>query len=133
MEASIHGSLAYAECGMNTAMMKRLTMAVFLMLALLSVSSGTPRPRCSMMPEVAASSCGCCATMKSCVVTQQEDPVQSAASAYGTQQLAAMIAPVLQELLAAPIAPSPRSDEVSPVQPPVRSTARLALLCTFLI
>ena len=87
-----------------------------------------------MMPsDVIVASCACCATMKSCVVTQQDHPVQSAATAYGTQQLAAMIAPVLHELLAAPIAHSPRSREVSSVQPPVRSTARLALLCTFLI
>lgn len=114
-------------------MIRRLTMAVFLVLALLSVSWGTPRQRCGMMPGVAALSCGCCATMKSCVVTQQEDPVQSAATHYRTQQLAAMIAPVFRELAAAPIAPSPRSREVSPVQPPVSSTARLALLCTFLI
>ena len=114
-------------------MIKRLMLAVLMVLALLSVSWATPRQRCGMMPDIAASSCGCCATMKSCLVTQQEDPVQSAAAAYGTQQLAATIAPVLHEVFAAPIAPSPRSREVFSVQPPVSSTARLALLCTFLI
>jgi hypothetical protein len=114
-------------------MTKRLLTAVFLMLALLSASSGTPLQRCGMMmPETTASSCGCCAMMKSCVTTQQV-PAQSAATVGTTQEFTAIIAPVLHELVTAAFAPSSRAREISVAQSPVHSTARLALLCTFLI
>jgi len=114
-------------------MTKRLVVAVFLMLALSSVSSGTRLQQCGlMMSDTTASSCGCCATMKLCVIPK-EIPVQSTARVQATQQLTALITPVLHELFAAPVAPSSRARETSVAQSPVHSTARLALLCAFLI
>lgn len=114
-------------------MTKRFVVAVFLMVALSSVSFGTPSQQCGlMMSDTTASSCSCCATMKSCVI-RQEIPLQSTARVQATQQLMAIIAPVLHELFAAPLAPSSRAREISGAQSPLHSTARLAVLCTFLI
>ena len=76
--------------------------------------------------------CECCATMKSCLLPQQNS-VPPAAASQASQQSVAMIAPVLHELLALePPVPS-RARNFVTAQFAVHSPSRLALFCTFLI
>jgi hypothetical protein len=114
--------------------MRRLAIAVLLMIALLAISWQTPVQSCSMtMPAAAAMKCGgCCATMKSCVLPQQS-PLQQTAPAPATQQSIVMIAPVLSELLLAVISAPDVSRQATLPPPAAHSPPRLALFCTLLI
>lgn len=76
--------------------------------------------------------CDCCATIKSCLLSQKGQS-QPAAAVQHVEQTVAMIAPILHELLAPAIAAPSRSADFAAAQLAVHSHARLALLCTFLI
>ena len=76
--------------------------------------------------------CDCCATMKSCLIPQQ-NAGPSAAVAQLSQQTAVMVAPALCEILAPlPAAPSFAIRDLA-ARPTAHSPPRLALFCTFLI
>jgi hypothetical protein len=102
------------------------------MIALVAMSSRAPGQVCGMSMPTAMVQCECCATMKSCLLPQQ-NPVQPATATAPSQQSVAMIAPALHELLAPePVVPS-RARNFVRAQFAVHSPSRLALLCTFLI
>ncbi len=74
----------------------------------------------------------CCATMRSCVLPQQ-NPAQPTAAGDTGPYSGTMIAPVLRELLSPAIPALSRPAYFAPAQPLAPSPSRLALFCTFLI
>jgi hypothetical protein len=113
-------------------MRKRFITAVFLVVAFLTASSQAPAQACGMSMPAPAQQCACCATMKSCLLSQKNPP-ESTAAAELSQQSLVMIAPILRPLLAPPFAVSLHGARVSAAKLAVHSPPRLALFCTFLI
>ncbi len=115
------------------AMSRRLTTGLLLLLALFLVPLQGPVQACGMSTACGAKmKCGsCCATMKSCVLPQQ-NPSQPSKAPVADTVLVTLAAPaaivLLQELFARPIdfgaAETPRLSA---------GPSRLAVLCTFLI
>ena len=118
---------------MQSAMVKRLAIALVLVLAVFTTAVRLPAQSCALpMPAAQKMSCAqdCCAKMKWACVQKEQTPPATASTAI--QQSIALIAPAVQTLLVqAPVA-SPKLDrritDFAPQSPP-----RLALLCTFLI
>jgi hypothetical protein len=118
---------------METSMVGQLTIVVTLSLALWSAAMPVPAPGCAMSMSAAQSApcTDCCATMKSCLLPQQ-NRVPPASASTGNQQSITLIAqPIASVVVQAAIA-LPRINfsgaEISADSPP-----RLAVLCTFLI
>ncbi|MFN2622455.1 MAG: hypothetical protein ABR611_06385 [Chthoniobacterales bacterium] len=114
-------------------MIRRLTIAVVITLALLTAVVRLPAQSCalSMAPEQKRA-CGvdCCAKMKWCVIPQKAQ-TPPATTQPANQQIV-LVAPAVEILrLIAPIASSTTDYRVANVAP--ESPPRLALLCTFLI
>ena len=112
--------------------MKQLTIAVLLVMALLT-AAGKPRTQsCDMkMATVVATNCGCCATMKSCLM--QQTPVHPTATPRVAHEAIVMIAPVLQQIFASVVPEPIRYSAFVAVEAPAHSAPSPALLCTFLI
>jgi hypothetical protein len=113
-------------------MFRRLPISVLLVIALVAMTAQAPAQMCGMRMPAPMVQCDCCATMKSCVLPQQ-NPAKLAAAAQSSQQSIAMIAPVLHQLVAPMLGTLSRSGESPPAQPSAHSPPRLALFCTFLI
>jgi hypothetical protein len=109
-----------------------LAIGFALVIALGAMSSRAPAQICGMSMPAPMVQCDCCATMKSCLLPQQ-NPVQPAAASQPLQQSVAIIAPVLHELLAPALAAPSSSREFYAAQPAAHSRPRFALFCTFLI
>jgi hypothetical protein len=114
-------------------MIKRLTVAVVVMLAVFSAAVRMPAQACALnMPAAEKMSCGdCCAKMKSCALPQK-DQAPPATASTANQQSIALIAPAVQTLLLQiPVVQSKADRRVADTAP--KSSPRQALLCTFLI
>jgi hypothetical protein len=114
-------------------MVKRLTIAMVMTLAMFCTAVRLPAQACAMsMPTGQRMPCGdCCAKMKSCALPQKDQrPPATAASV--TQESTALIAPAVPaDFVYAPLPSAtfgPRSAESL-----CDSAPRLAILCTFLI
>jgi hypothetical protein len=105
-----------------------------LVCALVTASSATPAQTCGMsVPKAPTTKCiDCCATMKSCVLAQQ-NPAQPTAAGETAPHWVTLIAPVLRELLSPAIPALSRPVYFAPAQPLAPSPSRFALFCTFLI
>ncbi|MDQ6824679.1 MAG: hypothetical protein M3007_04360 [Candidatus Eremiobacteraeota bacterium] len=115
-------------------MPRRLTVGILLVIALVAMASQAPAQMvCGMsMPTTAKMTCGCCATMKSCLLAQK-NPAQPAAAVQHIQPAIGMIAPVLHELLTPGIAAPARAVKFATAQPAVHSPPPFVLFCSFLI
>jgi hypothetical protein len=121
-------------CAMYSPMVRRLTIAVVVTLALVSTAVRLPAQSCalSMAPEQKMA-CGtdCCAKMKWCVIPQKEQKPPATAQSENQQSIL-LVAPAVQTLrVIAPIAFAKADYRVANVTP--ESLSRLAVLCTFLI
>src|SRR5712691_10326473 len=114
-------------------MVRRLAIALTLVLALWAASAQVPLQTCAMsMPAVQKAPCTeCCAKMKFCVLPPQNQTPPATATA-SSQQSIVLVAQPVQSLVAQAWVTSPRLDcsgaEILPNSP-----SRLAVLCTFLI
>ena len=115
-------------------MSRQLLTGLLLVCALLTASSAAPAQTCGMrMPEAATMKCiNCCATMKSCVLPQQ-NPAQPTAAGDTAPHSLTMIAPVIRDLLSPALLALSRPADFAPAQLLAPSPSRLALFCTFLI
>ena len=120
-------------CAMETSMVRQLTIVVTLSLALWSAAMPVSARGCAMsMPAGQGGMCtDCCATMKSCVLPQQNRVPPASASSGNQQSITLITQPIASVVVQAAIA-LPRINfsgtEISADSPP-----RLAVLCTFLI
>jgi len=114
-------------------MVQRLTIAVILLLAVLSASAPQPVRACAMaMPTLQKAPCtDCCARMKFCVL-RQENQVPPASATASSQQSIQLAAQPIESLFGKATVTLPERHcfraELFSDSPP-----RLAVLCTFLI
>jgi hypothetical protein len=115
-------------------MVRRLSIALVVVLAVLTATVRLPAQACALNMRAglkAPCTDECCATMKSCVLSQQGQ-TPPAATSTNAQQSIALIGPPIQSLLVQaalsfPV-PGKLSANILPDSPP-----SLAVLCTFLI
>ena len=113
----------------------RLPLAILIALSLFAPTLPVRGQLCSMRmagSPVVSKCTDCCATMKSCVLPQQ-NPARPAATNLDTQYSLVLSAPVLLPLLVPAPATSSRSRDSSPAPRKAHSPPRQALFCTFLI
>ncbi len=114
-------------------MTRRLIIAVLLVMTLLSVPFAAPATACARpMRTTLSSNCDCCATMKSCLLPQQ-NPVRPTATAETAQQAVVMIPPVLHVLQTPAFEVPFRRVDFLIASAPAHSAPRAVLFCTFLI
>jgi len=112
-------------------MVKRLAIAVLLVLGVASTVVHLPAQSCTMAMPIAAASCDCCATMKSCVLPQKDRTPPATANAAEHQTIALSVPEIQSVPLQSPVASATFN---SSAREALRdSTPRLAVLCTFLI
>jgi len=114
-------------------MVQRLTIAVVLLLAVLSASAPQSVRACAMaMPGLQKAPCtDCCARMKFCVLRQEKQVPPASATASSQQSITLAAQPIESLLGQATVMVSKHHcfrTDLFPTSPP-----RLAVLCTFLI
>jgi len=114
-------------------MVRRLSIALIVMLAVFTAAVRLPVQACALdMPAAQKAPCtdDCCATMKSCVLSQHDQT--PAVASTDAQPSVSFIAQPIQSLLVQTTVNLPTPDlsraGILPDSPP-----RLAVLCTFLI
>ena len=125
-------------------MIKRLTVALLLLLAVFSTTVNLPAQRsehrCAMaragqsMSSFAGgvlSFCDCCATMESCVRAEKDKTSPATATAAQPESIA-LIAPAIQTVRVWTPLPSGTADRPT-CETLYESPSRLVVLCTFLI
>src|SRR5689334_17993944 len=115
-------------------MARRFSIAVVVMLAVFAATVRLPAQACAMAMQAGQKvSCtdDCCATMKSCVLSQQGQTPSAATSANAQQSITLIAQPIQSSFVQAavdPPKPDPSHLDTLPDSPP-----QLAVLCTFLI
>ncbi len=112
-------------------MLRRLTISVLLVMALILVPLRSPAQDCAMSKPATMSCTACCAMMKSCVLPQRNPT--NVVTIESSNQFAFTATPPLTPVLLHELFATPFSYALAETPRAAHTPARLAVLCTFLI